>query len=74
MSIINLMVYCNCVMFFHKSVYSTDHSQDAQYIFRVTIILLRRSLLVTPRVVLMVMYVFFCRRLKRLSLSSVRNI
>jgi hypothetical protein len=41
MSIINFMVYCNCVTFFHKSVDSTDHNQDAQYIFGVTINLLR---------------------------------
>jgi hypothetical protein len=33
MSIINFMVYCNGVMFFHKSVDSTGHSQDANYVF-----------------------------------------
>jgi hypothetical protein len=53
MSIINFMVYCNGVMFFHKSVDSTGHSQDAQYIFGVTIVLLHHSLLLPPRVVLM---------------------
>jgi hypothetical protein len=58
MSIINFMVYCNGVMFFHKLIDATGHSQDAQYIFRVTIIL-RRSLLLTPRVVLMAMPIFF---------------
>jgi hypothetical protein len=46
------------VMFFHKSIDATGHSQDAQYIFGVTIIL-RRSLLLTPHVVLMTMYIFF---------------
>jgi hypothetical protein len=59
MSIINFMVYCNGVIFFHKSIDSTGHSQDAQYIFGVTIILLRRSLILTPHVVLMAMSVFF---------------
>jgi hypothetical protein len=63
MSIINFMVYCNGVMFFHKSVDATGHSQDAQYIFGVTIILCR-ALLLTPRVVLMAMSIFF-RRLKK---------
>jgi hypothetical protein len=38
MSIINFMVYCNGVIFFHKSVDSTGHSQDVQYIFGVTFI------------------------------------
>jgi hypothetical protein len=69
MSIINFMVYCNGVIFFYKSIDSTSHNQDTQYIFRATIILLCRSLLLPPRVVLMCMYVFFCRRLKKLSLS-----
>jgi hypothetical protein len=35
------MVYCKGVMFFHKLVDCTDHSQDANYVFGVTIILLR---------------------------------
>jgi hypothetical protein len=66
MSIINFMVYCNGVMFFHESVDATGHIQDAQYIFGITIIL-HHSLLLTPHVVLMAMSIFF-RRLKRLSL------
>jgi hypothetical protein len=37
MSIINFMVYCNSVVFFHKSVDSTGHNQDVNYVFRVTI-------------------------------------
>jgi hypothetical protein len=37
MGIINFMVYCNCVMFFHKSVDSTSHNQGVQYILWVTI-------------------------------------
>jgi hypothetical protein len=57
MSIINFMVYCNGVMFFHKSVDSTEHNQDAQYIFGVTIKLLRSYLLLPPRLLLMCMYV-----------------
>jgi hypothetical protein len=58
MSIINFMVYCNGVIFFHKSIDATSHSQDTQYIFGV-IIILCRSLLLTPRVVLMAMPVYF---------------
>jgi hypothetical protein len=65
MSIINFMVYCNGVMFFHKSGDSTGHNQDAQYIFEVTINLLRRSLLLPPWHILLCMYVFFCRRSKK---------
>jgi hypothetical protein len=67
-STINFMVYCNGVIFFHKSVDFTGHNQDVQYIFGVIIILLRCSLLLTPHIVLMVMFTFF-RRLKRLSLN-----
>jgi hypothetical protein len=55
MSIINFMVYCNGVMFFHKLVDCTGHSQDVNYIFRVTIILLCHSLLLA----LWLMHVFF---------------
>jgi hypothetical protein len=68
-SIINFMVYYNGVMYFHKSVDSTSHNQYAQYIFGVTIILLCHSLLLPLHVVLICMYVFFCRRSKKLSLS-----
>jgi hypothetical protein len=67
-STINFMVYCNGVIFFHKSVDFTGHNHDVQYIFGVIIILLRCSLLLTPHIVLMVMFTFF-RRLKRLSLN-----
>lgn len=35
MSLINFMVYCNGVMFFHKSVNATGKSQDADFIFKV---------------------------------------
>jgi hypothetical protein len=59
MSIINFMVYCNGVMFFHKLVDSTGHSQDAQYIFGVSINLLHRSLLLPPWLMLMCMHYFF---------------
>jgi hypothetical protein len=58
MSIINFMLYCNGVLFFHKSVDTTGHSQDAQYIFEATIIL-HHSLLLTSHVVLIAMSVFF---------------
>jgi hypothetical protein len=44
---------------FHKFIDSTGHNQDTQYIFGVTIILLRRSLLLPPCFALMCMYVFF---------------
>jgi hypothetical protein len=59
MSIINFMVQCNGVMFFHKSVDSIGRSQDVNYISRVTIILLRHSLLLPPWLMLMRMHVFF---------------
>lgn len=36
MSIMNFMVYCNGIMFFHKSVDCSGHSQDADYLFGVT--------------------------------------
>jgi hypothetical protein len=59
MSIINFMVYCNGVMFFHKSIDSTSHSQDANYVFEVTIILLHHSLVLPPCLMLMWLHVFF---------------
>jgi hypothetical protein len=57
MSIINFMVCYNGVMFFHKSVDSTGHSQDAQYIFGVTINLLCHSLFLPLWLLLMCFYV-----------------
>jgi hypothetical protein len=53
--IINFMVYCNGVMFFHKSVDYTGHSQDENYVFRIIIILLCHSLVLA----LWLMHVFF---------------
>jgi hypothetical protein len=41
MSIINFMVYCNGIIFFHKSVDFTGHSQDADFIYKVRIMLLK---------------------------------
>ena len=35
MSVINFMVYCNGIMFFHKSIDATGHSQDANFIHTV---------------------------------------
>ncbi|KAK3124751.1 hypothetical protein QOZ80_7BG0592000 [Eleusine coracana subsp. coracana] len=34
MSVINFMIYCNGVMFFHKSVDATGQSQDANYLYK----------------------------------------
>jgi hypothetical protein len=48
MIIINFMVYCNGVMFFHKLDDCTRHNQDANYVFGVTIFLLCHSFLLTP--------------------------
>ncbi|KAK3118492.1 hypothetical protein QOZ80_9BG0700110 [Eleusine coracana subsp. coracana] len=33
MSVINFMVYCNGIIYFHKSVDATGHSQDAKFVF-----------------------------------------
>jgi hypothetical protein len=35
MSVINFMLFCNGVMFFHKSVDATGKSQDANYLYKV---------------------------------------
>jgi hypothetical protein len=59
MSIINFMVYCNGVMFFHKSVVCTGHNQDANYVFDVTTILLCHSLVLPLCLMLMCLHVFF---------------
>jgi hypothetical protein len=63
MSIINFMVYYNGVMFYHQSVDCTVHSQDANYVFRVTIFS-PMSFFVTKSV----SYVYvcgFCRRSRK---------
>jgi hypothetical protein len=39
MSIINFLVYCNDIIFFHKSVDCTGHNQDADFIDVVSITL-----------------------------------
>jgi hypothetical protein len=39
MNIMNFMLYCNGIMFFHKSVDCTEHSQDTDFIYRVSIML-----------------------------------
>jgi hypothetical protein len=39
MSIMNFMVYCNGIIFFHKSVDCTGHNQDANFIYGVSIML-----------------------------------
>jgi hypothetical protein len=72
MSIINFMVYCNGVMFFYKSADCTGHNYYANYVFGVTIFfLLCNSLLLN----LCLMYVCgFCRRSRKWSLISVKNI
>ena len=38
MSVINFIVYCNGVMFFHKSIDATGHSQDASYLMKVILL------------------------------------
>jgi hypothetical protein len=39
MSIMNFMVYCNDIMFFHKSVDCMGHSQDVDFVYGVSIML-----------------------------------
>jgi hypothetical protein len=39
MSIMNFMVYCNGIMFFHKSIDCTGYNQDADFVYKVCIIL-----------------------------------
>jgi hypothetical protein len=45
MTIINFMVYCNCIIFFHKSVDCTGHTQDADVVYEVSIMLPKRLVL-----------------------------
>ena len=35
MSVVNFLIYCNGIMFFHKSVDATGKSQDASYLLQV---------------------------------------
>ena len=35
MSVINFLIYCNGVMWFHKSIDATGRTQDAAYLFKV---------------------------------------
>jgi hypothetical protein len=39
MSIMNFMVYCNGIIFFHKSVDCTRHNQDVNFVYEVSITL-----------------------------------
>jgi hypothetical protein len=38
MSVINFLIYCNGIMFFHKSIDATGQSQDANFVLKVCMV------------------------------------
>jgi hypothetical protein len=50
----NFMVYCNGIMFFHKSIDCTGHSQDADFVYKVHIMLPKHFVLMYVKLLLTV--------------------
>jgi hypothetical protein len=53
MSIMNFMVYYYGIMFFHKSVDGTGHNQDADFIYKVRIMLPKHFVVIYVKLLLM---------------------
>jgi hypothetical protein len=54
MSVVNFMIYCNGVIFFHKSVDATGKTQDADYLLKVC------KLFRIPLITFQVLHSYFC--------------
>jgi hypothetical protein len=74
MSIINFMVYCNGIIFFHKSVNCTRHSQDANFIYMVHIMLPKHFVLMYVKLLLTVCICCVDGKSIKLLSSLVHNI
>jgi hypothetical protein len=74
MSIMNFMVYCNDIMFFHKSIDCTGHIQDADFIYKVHITLPKCFVLMYVKLLLTVCICCVDRKSIKLLPSLVQNI
>jgi hypothetical protein len=59
MSIMNFMVYYNGIIFFHKSVDCTGHRQDADFVYKVRIMLPKCLIVCMLRCYLQYVYLVF---------------
>jgi hypothetical protein len=74
MSIINFMVYCNGIMFFHKSVDCTGHNQDEDFVYEVIIMLSKCLVVIYVELLLTVCISSLDRKSTKLLSSLVQNI
>jgi hypothetical protein len=74
MSILNFMVYCNGILFFHKSVDCTGHSQDADFIYKVRIMLPKHFVVMYVKLLLTVCTYCVDRKSIKLLSRLVQNI
>jgi hypothetical protein len=72
MSILNFMVYCNGIIFFHKSIDYTRHSQDADFIYKVCIMLPKRLVVMYVKLLLTVCISCVDRKFTKLLSSLVQ--
>jgi hypothetical protein len=74
MSIMNFMVYCDGIIFFHKSIDCTGHSQDVNFVYGVSIMLPKRLVVMYVKFLLMVCISCVDRKSIKLLSSLVQNI
>jgi hypothetical protein len=74
MSIMNFMVYCNGIIFFHKSIDCTGHNQDADFVYGVSIMVPKRLVDIYVNLLLMVCISCVDRKSTKLLSSLVQNI
>jgi hypothetical protein len=74
MNIMNFMVYCNGIMFFHESIDCMGHNQDADFVYEVSITLLKCLVVMYVKLLLTVCISFLDRKSTKLLSSLVQNI
>jgi hypothetical protein len=74
MNIINFMVYCNGIIFFHKSVDYTGHSQDVDFVYGVSIMLSKCLIVMYVNLLLTVCISCLDRKSTKLLSSLIQNI
>jgi hypothetical protein len=74
MGIMNFMVYCDGIIFFHKSVDCTGHSQDVDFIYGVSIMLPKRVVVMYVKFLLTLCISCVDRKSTKLLSSLVQNI
>jgi hypothetical protein len=74
MSIMNFMVYCNGIIFFHKSVDCIGHNQDAEFIYMVRIMLPKYFVAMYVKLLLTMCTCCVDKKFTKLLLRLVQNI